>query len=630
LTFTPAVVPVGGMATATASKTFPALAAGTPDQTETNTAAVTAIFQATPLSKSAQATVINKAKTGGGGGGCCVVPNPQTRFTLTKQASTVNDPATGQDLVTLAGGGTVFYFYTLTNTGETVITIEAATDDKLGALTFEPLTLLPGETAEATAQKHFGALPPGVAVKSETNTASLTLKDNYGRVIGPVTAHATVVNEPEPVQADFTVSKRASTSPDPADGTKSLTLPAEGGTVYYFYTVTNTGNVELTITEAVDDKLGPVTFSPAVLPVGGTATAMLSKTFGPGDAGLIESNVVTVRTTHDGVVYGPKTDAVSVQVAVQELGSLDVRVMDGSPRNTGIFPAIPGASVTLSNGMTGQTDSSGRILFTGLPYGRYNATASAVDPQNPTPDTLRSGQGSATLGARTPDEVITIVLAWDPPSAPPAFNPSITVTVCPTFAKLGGEVMAAGPDGESAKGVLQNDGTYLISGLTAGAWTITMSGPGLAEPVTRTLHLRSDNAVPNNAYSLDLSAVCPAATGSVAGRICSVREPGAQIRGEGPSGLTALVTIPSDGRLGQWREYQLAGLAPGEWKLTLQTPGNPPVSQSVSVRAGESTRAADFTLACTGQPAPVHPSTWYYLGGLLIAAGLLLRRWARA
>ena len=89
----------------------------------------------------------------------------------------------------------------------------------------------------------------------------------------------------EVLAPDFTLSKTVSPVADASQAKTSLTLTG-GGTVYYFYTVTNTGNVELTIAEAVDDKLGPITFSPAVLPVGGTATAMLSKTFGPGEAAL--------------------------------------------------------------------------------------------------------------------------------------------------------------------------------------------------------------------------------------------------------------------------------------------------------------------------------------------------------
>ncbi|MFZ5817817.1 MAG: hypothetical protein ACOY93_21400 [Bacillota bacterium] len=629
LAFSPAVIPVGGTAAASASKSFAALPGGAPDQVETNTVVVTVTHDdQTPLSKSAQATVVNRAAPVV----CCTPPSPITLFQVEKRASTVNDPATGKELLTLTGGGTVYFFYTVRNTGQTTLTIESATDDKLGALHFSPATIAPGQSATAVAEKSFSSLPPGTATQHETNTVSVSARNSAGILYGPLTARATVVNEAEAARPDFTVTKRASTNSDPATGATGLTLPAEGGKVYYFFTLTNTGNVPLTIAEAVDDKLGPVPFSPGVVPPGGKATATLTKQFSPSPTAQSETNLVTVQAEYEGVLYGPRTDAVTVQVAAQPLGSLEVRVVDGSPRNTGIFPAIPGATVTLSDGRTAKTDSTGRILFTHLPFGRYDATASAVDPFNPLPETLRSGSGAATLSESTPDEVITIVLAWDPPSSPPTPRaPSLRLSVCQTFTELGGEVRLTGPGGAAAAGTLQSDGSYLFTGLAAGTWTVTLLAPGLAEPVSRPIALREDGAVPENAYSMDLSSVCPTRTGSIAGRICSPKPPGAEITGTGPNGETASTQVGATGRLGEWLEYRLAHLLPGDWTLTLNTPGSPPVSQTVTVRAGEITRAPDFTLACTGQPAAGLNGLWFYLsGGLMVAAGLLLRRWARA
>ncbi len=615
-TFDLATLDPGESAAATLSQSF---SSPPVDQTVTNTAVVTVLdHREQEIAKSAQATVINRVRR------TPPPPEPITAFSVEKTASTVNDPATGESIVTLTGGGKVFFFYTIRNTGGTPLTIQSATDDKLGALSFTPTTILPGASATASAEKSFGALPVGAADQSETNTLTVTVSSG-GITHGPKTAQATVVNRAETAKPDFTVSKRVSAANDSATGSSSLTLPAGGGTAYFFYTITNTGNVPITVAEATDDKLGPVIFTPETIPVGGTATAMISKYFA---AGQQETNVVTVKGTHGGVVFGPKTDSVSVLVASEAVGSLEVRVLDNSPRNDGAVVPIAGATVTISGGHTGTTDATGTVLFTALPHGTYHVTGSSLDPVNPVPTSLKVGNGSAKLSAPQPDEVVTLLLSWDTVGAPPTQPaPSIAVTVCNNVTPLGGQVTAAGPDGVTRAGTLASDGRYLLTDLSAGSWTVTLSGPGLAEPVTRTLILHSDGTVAGNSYALDLSGVCPSMNGAVAGRICSPRAPGAEIRGLGPNGETALASVPTDGKLGEWREYRLANLVPGSWILTLLTPGVDAVSQTVEVRAGAVTTASDFTLACTGQAAQDFGGTWLYLtGGLLVGVGLLLRR----
>jgi|GEM_PF-5513266 len=622
INFDKVTVQPGESTTATLSKTFPNLPVGAPDQVETNTAAITASapWEET-IAKSAQATVVNRARQSPP-----PVWTPTPGFAVEKWASTANDPTTGQALVTLTGGGTVYFFYTIRNTGDTALTVESATDDMLGAITFSSTTIAPGATATATAQKSFGALPVGAADRSETNTLTVTVRSG-GSLLGPRTAQATVINRAEAARPDFAVTKRVSATSDPASGKSNLTLSATGGTAYFFYTVTNTGNVPITITEAVDDKLGAISFSPAVLPVGGTATAALTKQFGPGEQ---ESNVVTVKGAYNTLAVGPKSDVASVQVEEGAVGSLEVRVMDTSPRNNGSLNPIAGATVTLSGGLTGKTNHAGRILFTDLPYGIYQVTGASADPLNPTQVSLKIGNGTVEIGRTHPDEVLTILLSWDSPTAPPPLPaPSIVVAVCENVAQLGGVVTAVGPDG-STRTAVQSSGGYTLTGLTAGTWTVTLTSPGLEEPVTRTLVLRSDGDLAENRYALDLSGVCPTVTGGLSGRICSPRAPGSEITGKGPDGEINSVSVPADGRLGEWREYKIVNLAPGSWMITLHSPGMDPISQTVEVRAGSTTPVNDFTLACTGQAAPGVGTPWFYVtGGLLVGSGLLLRRRAR-
>jgi hypothetical protein len=602
----------GESATAMASKTFPVLSAGTPTQTEINT--VTVAFAPTEtrepvFTRTSQATVHNQARS--------TPPPPSDRpdFTVTKSVSTTNDPATGRAEVTLTGGGTAYYFYTLVNTGNVTLTINGAVDDVLGALTFAPLTVPPGGAATATANRTFSALAPGAAPQTETNTISASVSYG-GSVYGPKQAKAAVINQPVPAHADFAVTKLVSMVNDPATGRTAVTLNG-GGTVYYFYTVTNTGNVPLTITEAVDNKLGPVTLSPASLNPGETATAIASKNFAPSAAGEVETNILTVRASDGTVVYGPKQGTATVTNSARPLGSLQVRVLDGSPRNHGTNLPIAGAQVTLTGGLHGQTDQNGQISFPNLAFGTYQATGRSTDPQNPGQDE-KTGSGSATIGQTNPNGTITIILAWEPNEP----TPSIAVLACPAFPITGGKVTATGPDG-ATRTVTQPgaDGKYFLQGLTAGVWTVTLQSPGMAAPVSRTITLKDDGSVPQNAYSMDFSDVCPAITGSIQGRICAPPSPGARITAAGPGGKSATALVPSNGWLGGWREYRLTDLVPGAWAITLQAPGSDPVSQTVTVTAGAATRAPDFSLACTGESGQPYTVT----GILLVLAGLGLR-----
>ena len=104
-------------------------------------------------------------------------------------------------------------------------------------------------------------------------------------------------------------------------------------------------------------------------------------------------------------------------------------------------------------------------------------------------------------------------------------------------------------------------------------------------------------------------------------------------RGSGPpveSGETVATAVAATGRIGIWLDYELSGLEPGLWTLTLQNPGDPPVSQQIIVPPGEVVKAPDFTLACTGDGLTPPPHVGYYLaGGALLLAGWQLRRMGR-
>jgi hypothetical protein len=343
---------------------------------------------------------------------------------------------------------------------------------------------------------------------------------------------------PTPESPNFTLTKHVGTDPLVDSGQDLLTFDQQSGTAYFHYSVVNTGNIPFTITSAVDDTVGPVTFSPLTLMPGETAKAVVSKAYSLLPDGAPPQTEVGVVTVKAGDLT--KTAQASVRRIAKQVeppgsppetppasqppttpkplqtGSLLVRVLDNSQRSQGQVAPVPGATVRLSNGLMGMTDGHGQVLFANLLPGFLAASAWSVDPLNPLPVTRVEGHAEATLTATEPNQVITILLSW--------------------------------PD-------------------------LPAAGPGVA-----------------------------VSTGALTGRVCSPKAPGAQVKVVGPDGQSDAVTIAPNGSLGQWRPWGLRDLAPGTWTLTLITPSGEQVEQKVQVDAGLSTTAKDFSLACTGEP----------------------------
>ncbi|HYG60534.1 MAG TPA: hypothetical protein VD902_20880, partial [Symbiobacteriaceae bacterium] len=197
-------------------------------------------------------------------------------FTVTKGVSDNPDATNPPASLTLEGGGTAYYVYRVKNTGNVPLDLTGS-DDVLGSLTFDPSTVKPNETAIARESKEFPALAPGAPDDTETNTVTVNAS-YYTFDYGPKSAEAVVINRapPPPDNLDFTITKLVNSTNDEATATSSITFAGTGGTAYYFYTVENTGDVSLTMS-GTDDKLGSLTFSPATIAPGETATATKTK-----------------------------------------------------------------------------------------------------------------------------------------------------------------------------------------------------------------------------------------------------------------------------------------------------------------------------------------------------------------
>ncbi len=630
--------------TASDSRAFAAIPPDSDEQEEANIFTATGIYNQQTVSDDATVTVTLLP----------VEPDPD--FEVTKTAT----PSS------LVGGGTVTYIYTIKNTGNVDLAITDVLDDKID--TVDVLDFFPEDNVES-----WHILTPNQTVTFSTTksfpNANLT-ETNTFEVVGfyqrgerelTRTAAATItVTEsttppppppPTPDVVNFTVTKSASTTNDPATGSSSVSLN-NGGTVYYFYTVTNTGTTPLVITEATDDKLGNVAFTPNVVSVGGTATATMQKTFGAlsvGSAPQVETNTISVTGVWGSTTVGPKTASASVTNNAPEGGTVTVRVFDNSPRNEGVPQPIHNADVSLSNGMTGHTNASGEIVFNNLVYGSYSATGSSVDPV--TGVEPQSGDGSTSIDSANPDGVINILLSWTPalvgitslPPVPVEPLGKITVLVLDGSPRNNGnllpipgaDVMLAG-----IKGKTNADGLIVFDNLefadyTALAEAIDPMNPTLGEKKSGSGSTPINLASPEGQITIvlmwDPPLASATAVGSLQGRICAPRAPGAEIVATHESGVTAQTFIAATGILGAWMDYALTNLIPGKWTVTLNNPGDAPAEQTVTVVEGQAVQVSDFTLACTGAPAPM-PTLWIYyaIGALMVMAGLYLRRFGKA
>ncbi|MFZ5813777.1 MAG: DUF7507 domain-containing protein [Bacillota bacterium] len=634
----------GGSVTKTYTHSFPNLAPGDADVTHANTFTAVVSYGGTELTDDATVTFPIYA------------PDAAPAIQVTKDASTSSVPGTG---------GNVIYTYTITNTGNVPLQITEASDDKFGAIDVadffpdqtSPFMLAAGASVSYQYTHGFPARASDLPPVNHTNVFTAVGWYASGEQEVSDDDDATVVLNPQTItivtfnpNPNFAVTKTVSTTDDPATGTGSVSI-TNGGTVYYFYTLTNTGNVTLTISEAVDDKLGSVPFSPTTLTPGQSATAKLQKTFGAvalGSDPQVETNVLSATVAYGASLYGPKTASATVTNSPPPSGSVTVRVFDNSPRNNGVPKPIANADVELSNGMTGTTNAQGEILFDNLAFGDYTATGSSVDPV--TGQEPQSGSGETTINAGSPDGVITILLSWtpaqvgNPPPPKPEPKGSITVLVLDGSPRNNGELKPIqGATVNVAGKTLKTDakGTVKVQNLAFAAYTahaeaVDPLNPADGEIKTGSGYAEITPKYPDEQITIVLMWDPPLAsavaeqTGSIAGRICAPRAPGAELVATDSGGRTVKTFVAATGKLGVWLDYVIENVAAGTWTLTLNNPGDAPAQQTITVKAGEAAQASDFTLACTGQAAGQHSAWIYYLvGALLVMVGLSLRRFGK-
>jgi len=340
--------------------------------------------------------------------------------------------------------------------------------------------------------------------------------------------------------------------------------------------------------------------------------------------------------------------------AIPASGRVVVHVL-GDAFGDGSLRPLPGAAVTLG-ALSGSTDSTGQVVFDGLPFGLYTSMATAAHPVRGT-DPL-TGTGAAEITAEEPVGHITIVLTWPPePPVPPPDVSELIDEEGPVLSEQNGSLTVRvldasprNPDGplpmagalvhvESWGGYTGENGELYLANLPLGTYTVYAEA---TEPSGRTSERRSGSVTveltpeaPDQTVTIRLAWEDPApqadlTPGSIAGRICAPRTGAARIWAVNEADETVATVVAATGRIGVWLDYELNGLAPGAWTLTLQNPGDREVSQRVVVSPGQVTRAPDFTVACTGDGLATPPHVGYFAAGVvLLLTGWQLRRMGR-
>lgn len=301
-------------------------------------------------------------------------------------------------------GETVTYQYAVKNTGSIIINTLALTDDKLGPITLDKSSLLPGESATGSASYTIleSDLPGPL-----TNTASATATDRLG---GAVTRESKAT-----VKLTYASSLAVTKTP-------SSVAAAIGESITYQYVVRNTGNVTANALSLVDDKLGAVALDRQSLGPGEQATGSLTYTVVETDLPGPLTN--TARATAADILGKEISSDVRASVALSYTASLEVVKTPSSTE------AKVGESVTY----TYTVKNTGTVSIRGLKLSDDRLKEIKVDKADLTPgDTATGSATHVVTEADLPGPLVNVVKATAKDAAGKDVSGQATATVTLTY-----------------------------------------------------------------------------------------------------------------------------------------------------------------------------------------------------
>jgi uncharacterized repeat protein (TIGR01451 family) len=404
----------------------------------------------------------------------------QTNITYTSGLEVTKVPSK----TTAAVGETITYTYTIRNTGTIGLVSLALLDDKLGAVTLNTTTLMPGISATAT------------------KTYAVKETDLPGPINNTVTASGAEDRTKKPVSAKATATV-ALTYNAALSLTKvpSSTTAKVGETVTYQYTIKNTGNVTIKGLNLTDDKLGSVKTDKNVLAAGETATASATHKVVETDLPGPLTNIATVQGTN--ILNKAVTTTATATVTLTYTSSLivtktpssdtakvgDILTYRFTVKNNGSVTvnglalvddklgAITLDKNTLAAGETAIGSATHKVVETDLPGPLTNvATATATDSQ--------SKAVTATATASVPLTYTATLQVTKTPSASTA-NVGETVTYQFVVKNTGTVTLNGLAMTDDKLGSITLDKSSLAAGETAnGTATHTVVETDLPGPLT--------------------------------------------------------------------------------------------------------------------------------------------------
>jgi uncharacterized repeat protein (TIGR01451 family) len=210
---------------------------------------------------SASGTIANTATvtppTGTVDSGCspdctATASDPQANLSVSIQKFAAVSPAADQSAVKV--GDTIAYSYLVTNTGDADLTTISVNDPSAGAVSCPtPASpgLAPNASETCTAELTHTVTQADVDAGSVADTATASGADAAGTQT-PTSSPSTATVPAVPAKPSLMIQKQA----DASDGDTSALKVGE--TVQYSYTVTNTGNVDVTAISVSDPTAGSV------------------------------------------------------------------------------------------------------------------------------------------------------------------------------------------------------------------------------------------------------------------------------------------------------------------------------------------------------------------------------------